>query len=74
MTCFSLWFSAALVYCVFSAYTVRREFLSVEVDDIFMYLIETCCDNASVAADERLMHSKGLQATITFILKVVGVM
>ena len=47
--------------------------MSGEFDDIVTYLIVKCNDETSVAAAERVTHKKGMQATVTFILKVRGV-
>ena len=44
-----------------------------EVDDIVTYLVVKCNGKTSVAVADRVMHRKGLQATITFYLKVRGV-
>ena len=54
----------------FVAYTVGGEGLSSEVDDLITYLIVTCDDKTSVAADKRVTHRKGLHATVTFIMEV----
>ena len=51
---------------------MRGEGLSCEVDDIVMYLIVTCDCDTSVWTDQRLMHQKGLHATVTFILEDRG--
>ena len=51
-------------------YAGRGEGLSGEVDGIVMYLIVKCNDKTSIAAAERVMHRKGLQATVAFPLKV----
>ena len=63
----------ALVDEGFSAYAVRGERLSVMVDDHFPYIVLLCDDETSVATSERIIHMKGLQATIVFYLKVVWV-
>ena len=44
--------------------------MSSKVDDLVTYPIVTCDDETSVAAAERVMHRKGLQATVKFILNV----
>ena len=44
-----------------------------EVYDIFVYIMFTCDDEASVSAAECVTHIKGLQATAAFILEVRGV-
>ena len=44
--------------------------MSGEADTIITYLIVTYDDETSVAESERATHQKGLQATVTFILKV----
>ena len=41
-----------------------------EVDDLVPYPIVMCDEETSVAAAERVMHKKGLQATVKFILNV----
>ena len=56
----------------FSEYVLRREVLSDEVDDIVMYLVVTCAHNTSIAAADRMIHRKFLQATTAFSLKVGG--
>ena len=51
-------------------YAVRTEFLYGEVDDLVTYLIVMCNGETPVPAAESVSHRKGLQATMTFILKV----
>ena len=58
---------------MFAAYKVRVEGLYEEVDDLVMYIIVTCDENASVAAADRVMHRNNLQANIKFIFKVRSV-
>ena len=41
--------------------------------DIVIYLVVTCDEYTSDASAERVKHRKGLQATVTFSLKVRGV-
>ena len=41
--------------------------------NIVVYLVVTCNDETSVAADEYMTHIKGLQETVTFISKFRGV-
>ena len=52
-----------------SEYTVREEGLYGKLNDLATYLVVTCNDETSVAAAERVMHRKGLQANVTFSLK-----
>ena len=51
-------------------YAVRGEVLSSKVDDIVTYPIVKCDEETSVAAAERVMHRKGLKATVKFILNI----
>ena len=57
----------------FAVYAGSGKGLSGEVDDIVTYIIVTGDDETSVATSGRKMHGKGLQATVTFLLKVRGV-
>ena len=43
------------------------------MDDFIKYLIVTCNDDTFSAASERVMHRKGLHATVAFLLGVGGV-
>ena len=52
--------------------TIRVEGLSGEVDDNPTYLIVVCDDKTSIYVVYCVMHSKVLQATIIFLLKVRG--
>ena len=52
---------------------MRGEGLSGEVDDLVTYIVVTCDDKTSVAADELATHIKGLQAPVKVYLKVRGV-
>ena len=52
---------------------MRLEVLSGMVDYLVMYLIVTFDDETYIAADECMTHQKGLQETVTFILRVRGV-
>ena len=56
-----------------SGYAVMVEGLSVNVYDFVTYIVVTCDDDTYVAAAERVMNRKCLQATIAFSLKVRGV-
>ena len=47
--------------------------MSVKVDYIVTYLIVTDNYKTSAAAAECAMHRKVLQATVTFLLNVIGV-
>ena len=49
------------------------EVLSGKVDDPVTYIIATCNDETSIAASEGVMHQKGLQTTVTFLLEVRGI-
>ena len=51
-------------------YTERVEGFSDEVDDLVTCIILTCNENSLAAAADSVKHRKGLQATITFTLKV----
>ena len=55
---------------IFATYKVRGEGLYCKVDDLVTYLIVTWDDETSVATAECVMHRKGLQATVKFILNV----
>ena len=44
--------------------------MSSKGDDLVTYPIVTCDEETSVAAAERVMHRKGLQATVKFILNI----
>ena len=67
------WSAAAQVDWGFSPNAFRVEVLSNEVDDLVTYLIVTLYDETSVSAAERVTLREGLQATVTFIIKVKGV-
>ena len=54
-------------------YSVRGEVSSGKADDLCTYLIVMFNYETSVAVSERVMHKKGLQETVTFLLKVRGV-
>ena len=54
----------------FAVYKLRVEGLSVDVDNLVMYLIVTCNNETSVDTAEHVMHRKGLQSNVTFLLKV----
>ena len=40
------------------------------MDDLVTYPIVTCDEETSVAAAERVMHRKGLQETVKYILNI----
>ena len=42
------------------------------MDDLVVYIILVCSDKTSVSAAERVTHLKGMQATVTFLLEVLG--
>ena len=54
-------------------YSNKGEVLYGKIDYLVTYLILTCNDNISVYADEHVIHRKGPQEIIAFILKVRGV-
>ena len=43
------------------------------MDDLVTYLIVMCDYKTSVRVPQRMMHRKGLHATVLFILEVKGV-
>ena len=43
-----------------------------KVDDLITHFIVTYNDNTFIAASEHVTQIKGLQETVTFILKAVG--
>ena len=51
----------------FSAYTVRGEGSSCEVEELTTHLIMTCNDELSVSAAKSTKYGKGLRATINFL-------
>ena len=63
-------YSSAQVYQGLATFSVREEGFSDKVDDLVTYLIVTWDDETSVATAECVMHRKGLQATVKFILNV----
>ena len=54
-------------------YVARTEGFYSKVDGLFEYLVVTCNDETFIATAEHLIHIKGLQATVSFSLKVGGV-
>ena len=57
----------------FAAYSVRREFLSGEVDYIVTYFVVLCEEKTYIAAADCVTYRKYLQANVGFSLKVRGV-
>ena len=57
----------------FAAYKVRGKVISDEMDNLVTYFISSCNDETSVAAAERVVHIKGLKATVKFSFEVRGV-
>ena len=41
--------------------------------DLVTYLIVTCDENNSVREAQRVLHQKGLHATVAFVLEVRGI-